>query len=55
VTQPGCRAQAGASLPDGFALATARAHGAAIGTFDRRVRRSLESAGVELAEGLADV
>jgi predicted nucleic acid-binding protein len=40
------------SLADGFALATARAHGAWIATFDRRVRRSAEAAGVELAPAL---
>lgn len=40
------------SLADGFALATARAHGAWIATFDRRVRRSAEAAGVELAATL---
>ncbi len=40
------------SLADGFALATARAHGAWIATYDQRVRRSLEQAGVELAPGL---
>lgn len=43
---------AGVSLPDGFALATARAHGAWVATFDRRVRRSLGRAGVELAPAL---
>jgi predicted nucleic acid-binding protein len=37
------------SLADGFALATARAHAARIAAFDRRVRRSVEAAGVELA------
>ena len=37
------------SLADGFALATARAHGAWIATYDRRVRRVLATAGVELA------
>jgi predicted nucleic acid-binding protein len=36
------------SLADGFALATARAHGAWLATFDRRVRRSLGDAGIEL-------
>jgi predicted nucleic acid-binding protein len=40
------------SLADGFALATARAHGAWIATFDRRVRRSVDRAGVELAPAL---
>ena len=37
------------SLADGFALATARAHGAFVASFDRRVRRALESASIELA------
>ena len=37
------------SLADGFALATARAHGATIASFDRRVRRALRSAGTALA------
>ena len=37
------------SLADGFALATALAHGATVASFDRRVRRALESAGIELA------
>jgi predicted nucleic acid-binding protein len=40
------------SLADGFALATARAHGAWLATFDQRVRRSLDSAEVELAPSL---
>ncbi len=40
------------SLADGFALATARAHGASVASFDRRVRRALESAGIELAPAL---
>jgi predicted nucleic acid-binding protein len=40
------------SLAAGFALATARAHGAWIATFDRRVRRSAEAARVELAPTL---
>ncbi|MEA2441346.1 MAG: hypothetical protein QOH76_2770 [Thermoleophilaceae bacterium] len=39
----------GISLPDGFALATARARGAAVATFDRRVRRAAGRAGLELA------
>jgi predicted nucleic acid-binding protein len=43
----------GISLADGFALATARAHGAWIATYDRRVRRALPAAGVELAPVLA--
>lgn len=37
------------SLADGFALATARAHGASVASFDRRVRRAIKTAGVELA------
>jgi predicted nucleic acid-binding protein len=40
------------SLADGFALATARAHRAWIATFDRRVRRSVDRAGVDLAPAL---
>lgn len=40
------------SLADGFALATARAHGAWLATYDRRVRRALPVAGVELAPAL---
>jgi predicted nucleic acid-binding protein len=40
------------SLADGFALATARAHGAWLATYDRRVRRALPAAGVELAPAL---
>jgi predicted nucleic acid-binding protein len=39
----------GISLPDGFALATARARGAAVASFDRRVRRAVRAAGIELA------
>lgn len=38
----------GISLADGFALATARAQGASIASFDRRVRRVLKTAGLEL-------
>lgn len=37
------------SLADGFALATAQAHDAAIATFDRRARRAARRLGVELA------
>jgi predicted nucleic acid-binding protein len=37
------------SLADGFALATARAQGAALASFDRRVRRAVKSAGLDLA------
>lgn len=40
------------SLADGFALATARAHGATVASFDRRVRRAIKTAGVELAPAL---
>src|SRR4051812_773285 len=42
----------GVSLPDGFALATARARRAALATFDRRVRQALRGSGVKLAQGL---
>lgn len=37
----------GISLADGFAIATAEAHAAAVATFDRRVRRGLDRLGVE--------
>lgn len=37
------------SLANGFALATARTHGASVASFDRRVRRALRSAGIQLA------
>lgn len=40
------------SLADGFAIATAQAHGASLATFDRRVRRALPELGVGLAPGL---
>jgi predicted nucleic acid-binding protein len=40
------------SLADGFALATARGNRPWIATFDRRVRRSLAAAGVELPPSL---
>ena len=40
------------SLADGFALATARAHDASVAPFDRRVRRALASARIELAATL---
>jgi predicted nucleic acid-binding protein len=43
------------SLADGFALATARAHGASFASFDRRVRRALSAANVELATPLRPV
>ena len=40
------------SLADGFALATAQARGASVASFDRRVRRALPKAGLELAARL---
>ncbi len=40
------------SLADGFAMATAKAHRAALASFDRRVRRALPQAGIELAKSL---
>lgn len=40
------------SLADGFALATARARDAGVASFDRRVRRAVQSAGLELAPAL---
>lgn len=40
------------SLADGFALATARARGAAVATFDRRVRRALPALELELSTAL---
>ena len=40
------------SLADGFALATARARGATVASFDWRVRRAIQSAGMELAPAL---
>jgi len=40
------------SLADGFAIATAQAHGAAVATFDKRVRRALRRIGVEPAGAL---
>ena len=40
------------SLADGFAIATAQAHQAALATFDRRVRRALTSTGLELTHAL---
>lgn len=36
------------SLADGFAMATAAAHKATLATFDRRVRRALSQAAIEL-------
>lgn len=40
------------SLADGFALATGRAQDALVGTFDRRVRRAIQRAKLELAPAL---
>lgn len=40
------------SLADGFALATARANDASVASFDRRVRRAIQSAGIKLAPAL---
>lgn len=40
------------SLADGFALATARAHGASVASFDRHVRRAVQAAGIELEPAL---
>jgi predicted nucleic acid-binding protein len=40
------------SFADAFALATARANDASVASFDRRVRRVLPAAGVELAPAL---
>jgi len=42
----------GVSLPDAFAMATARARGATLATFDRDVRRALPRAGIELARSV---
>lgn len=42
------------SLADGFALATAQAHGATVATFDRRVRRALPRVGLQLAVELSE-
>ena len=39
----------GIGLADGFALATAQARGAAVASFDRRVRRAVKGAGLQLA------
>ena len=42
------------SLADGFALATARARGATVASFDRRVRRALSGvAGIDLEPAVA--
>lgn len=43
----------GISLADGFALATATAHDAAVASFDKRVRRALRSVGLSLCQALA--
>lgn len=42
----------GISLADGFALATAAARNASVASFDRRVRRALGPAGLELSPAL---
>jgi predicted nucleic acid-binding protein len=42
----------GISLADGFALATAAAHGATVASFDKRVRRALPSVDLRLCEAL---
>ena len=44
----------GVSLADGFAIATAERLGAELATFDRRVRRALETVGPELSAVLSD-
>jgi predicted nucleic acid-binding protein len=43
----------GVSLADGFALATAERAGADLASFDKRVRRALDSAGLRLSPALA--
>lgn len=43
----------GVSLADGFALATAERAGADLASFDRRVRRALDAAGLRLSPALA--
>jgi len=43
----------GISLADGFALATAAAHGATVASFDKRVRRALPAVNLHLCEALA--
>jgi len=40
------------SLADGFALATARESRSAVASFDRRVQRAAQAAGLELAQSL---
>jgi predicted nucleic acid-binding protein len=42
----------GISLADGFALATAKRHGTSVASFDKRVRRALGPAGLELCPAL---
>jgi len=42
----------GVSLADGFAMATAHAHGASVASFDSRVGGALSEAGLEPAEAL---
>jgi predicted nucleic acid-binding protein len=46
------RATHNISLADGFAIATARARDATLATFDKRVRRALRPAGIDLASQL---
>jgi predicted nucleic acid-binding protein len=41
------------SPADGFALATAKVHAAAVASFDRRVRRAMSTLGLELPDSLA--
>ena len=43
----------GVSLADGFALATAERAGADVASFDKRVRRALDPAGLSLSPALA--
>jgi predicted nucleic acid-binding protein len=43
----------GVSLADGFAMATAAAHAASVASFDRRVRRAVPRAGLELSRMVA--
>jgi len=43
----------GVSLADGFALATAERAGADLASFDKRVRRALDPAGLRLSPALA--
>jgi predicted nucleic acid-binding protein len=47
------RRRLGVSLADGFAIATAERAGADLASFDRRVRRALEPAGLRLSPALA--